>query len=68
VSGYGELAEQLEQIGAELDEVSFELLQRGVADGATRRPAEDKTVTQARRAVAKAAALLRSLDDSADAE
>ncbi len=62
MSGYGELAEQLEQVGAELDELSFELLQRAVADGATQRPPEDRTLTQARRAVEKAAALLRSLD------
>ena len=60
---YGDLAEQLEAIVAELDEVSFDLLQQAVADGATSRPAADKTLTQARRAVEKAAALLRQLED-----
>jgi hypothetical protein len=62
MSRYADLAEQLDAIGAELDEVSFDLLQRAVADGATGRPAADKTLTQARRAVEKAAALLRRLD------
>jgi hypothetical protein len=62
VSRFADLAEQLESIGAEMDEVAFDLLQRAVADGATTRPPEDKTLTQARRAVEKAAALLRQLD------
>lgn len=63
MSRYGRLAEQLEQIGADLDEASFDLLQEAVASGATARPAADKTLTQARRAVEKAVGLLRSLDD-----
>jgi hypothetical protein len=58
---YGELAGRLEAIGAELDELSFDLLQQAVADGATQRPAQDRSLTQARRAVEKAAALLRQL-------
>jgi hypothetical protein len=59
---YGDLAERLAAIGAELDELSFDLLQQAVADGATQRPAADRTLTQARRAVEKAAHLLRRLD------
>ena len=59
---YAELAERLEAIGVELDELSFDLLQQAVADGATQRPAADRTLTQARRAVEKAAGLLRQLD------
>jgi hypothetical protein len=58
---YQELAERLEAIGVELDELSFDLLQQAVADGATQRPAADRTLTQARRAVEKAAGLLRRL-------
>ena len=58
----GELADRLETIGADLDELSFDLLQQAVADGATQRPAADRTLTQARRAVEKAAALLRQLE------
>ena len=59
---YEELAERLEAIGAELDELSFDLLQQAVADGAAQRPPADKTLTQARRAVEKAAGLLRQLE------
>jgi hypothetical protein len=59
---YEDLAERLEAIGAELDELSFDLLQQAVSDGATQRPASDRTLTQARRAVEKAAHLLRQLD------
>ena len=59
---YEDLAERLEAIGAELDEFSFDLLQQAVADGATQRPAADRTLTQARRAVEKAAGLLRQLE------
>ena len=57
-----DLAEQLDAIGAELDEVSFDLLQQAAAEGAKARPAADKTLTQARRAVEKAVGLLRSID------
>jgi hypothetical protein len=59
---YNDLAERLEAIGAELDELSFDLLQQAVADGRTERPAADRTLTQARRAVEKAAGLLRQVE------
>ena len=61
MSRYDDLAERLEAIVGELDELSFDLLQQAVADGATQRPAADRSLTQARRAVEKAAALLRQL-------
>ena len=63
MSRYDALAERLDAIGAELDELSFDLLQQAVADGATQRPPQDRTLTQARRAVEKAAGLLRQLED-----
>ncbi len=63
MSRYDELAERLEAIGAELDELSFDVLQEAVAQGATQRPAADKTLTQARRAVEKAAQLLRQASE-----
>jgi hypothetical protein len=59
---YEDLAERLDAIGGELDELAFDLLQQAVADGATQRPAADRTLTQARRAVEKAAGLLRQLE------
>ena len=63
MSRYDDLAERLEAIGADLDELSFDVLQEAVASGATQRPAVDKTLTQARRAVEKAAQLLRQAGD-----
>jgi hypothetical protein len=62
VSRFAELAAQLRGIADQLDDVSFEVLTEAVADGATARPIADRTLTQARRAVEKAATLLESLD------
>jgi hypothetical protein len=61
VSRYAELAARLRDIAGELDEVALDVLTAAVADGATARPPEDKPLTQARRSVEKAAALLESL-------
>ncbi|MCU0260405.1 MAG: hypothetical protein MUE78_05250 [Ilumatobacteraceae bacterium] len=57
-----ELARRLEAIVEELDDLSFELLHDAASSGAGARPAADRTVAQARRAVEKAAALLRTLE------
>ncbi|MEM8621418.1 MAG: hypothetical protein AAGF73_17035 [Actinomycetota bacterium] len=62
---YGTLADRLESIVADIDELAFERLQEAVADGATTRPASDKRLMQARRAAEKAAAVLRRLDEGA---
>lgn len=61
MSRYTAIAEELDRLSAELDELSFDLLQHAVADGAASRPPEDRTLTQARRAIEKAARLLESL-------
>ena len=61
MSDYTGLATRLRDIAGELDDAALDLLNRAVADGATERPTEDKTLTQARRAVEKAATLLESL-------
>lgn len=55
---FDDLAEQLEGIAAELDERAFELLREAAAERSGR-PTDDKRLTQARRAVEKAAHLLR---------
>ena len=57
------LADQLESIVADLDELAFDRLREAVADGATSRPADDKELVRARRAVERAAGILRRLDD-----
>jgi hypothetical protein len=61
MTGYHDIAERLRGIAEELDEASFELLHDAVASGETKRPEADKAITQARRAIEKAATLLDSL-------
>jgi hypothetical protein len=61
---FGQLAGRLESIAADLDEIAFDRLREAVAAGATRRPAEDKQLMQARRAIEKAASVLRQLDET----
>lgn len=60
------LAERLESIVAEIDEISFDLLREMSSNGATSRPAIDRRLTQARRAASKAAALLSGDDTASD--
>ncbi len=55
---FDDLAEQLDSIAAELDDRAFELLRAAAAERQGR-PVDDKRLTQARRAVEKAAHLLR---------
>ena len=57
------LADRLESIVADLDELAFDRLREAAADGATSRPADDKELVKARRAVEKAADIFRRLDD-----
>ena len=61
MSDIEQLAERLEQIAADLDEVAFDRLREAAAEGATERPAGDKELARARRAVEKAAHVLRSI-------
>ncbi len=61
MSQVASLAARLHDIAGELDDAALDVLNRAVADGATARPTEDKSLTQARRAVEKAATLLESL-------
>jgi hypothetical protein len=60
---YARIAEQLEQISDELDELAFDQLREAVADGEVERPPSDKTLMQARRAIGRAAHLLRSIEE-----
>ena len=55
---YDDLAERLEAVVVDLDERSFDLL-REAARERTGRPADDKRLLQARRAIDKAIHLLR---------
>lgn len=56
-----ELADRLGEMVAELDEIAFDRLREAVADGETERPAADRDLVRARRAVEKAAHLVRAL-------
>ena len=64
MSDFGSLADRLESIVEDLDELAFDRLREAVADGATQRPQSDKELTKARRATEKAAHILRALDQS----
>ena len=57
-SQYDHLADRLDAVVADLDEVMFDQL-REAAAAKTGRPADDKRLTQARRAIEKASRLLR---------
>jgi len=63
VSDYEAFADRLDQIADELDDVAFERLREAVADGEVERPRSDKTLMQARRSIARAAHLLRTVTD-----
>ena len=59
---FGPLADRLEDINEELDEMMFDLLREASAAGATERPRADKRLSQVRRSIDKAAHLLRQLE------
>lgn len=49
---------QLDNIAEELADLALVVLRQAIEEGAQKRPASEKTLTQARRAVEKAARLL----------
>ena len=61
--GYGPLADRLDAVVEEIDEIAFDRLREAVADGEVDRPRADRRLVQARRAVEKAAGILRALDE-----
>ena len=56
------LADRLEAIVEELDEIAFDRLRVAAAEGQRARPEDDRELTKARRAVEKAVSVLRRLD------
>ncbi len=58
MSDYKDLADRLDAIAEELDELMFDQLREAAADKRGR-PADDKRLTQARRAIEKASRLIR---------
>jgi len=64
VSGpHDDLAARLDEIVADLDERSFDILREAAASKVAR-PVEDKRLTQARRAIEKASHLLRGIGEA----
>ena len=59
---YDHLADRLDAVADELDELMFDQLREAAAAKAGR-PADDKRLTQARRAIEKASRLLRGGSD-----
>ena len=55
---YDDLADRLQAVVEDLDQITFDQLREAAAERAGR-PADDKRLTQARRAVEKAVHLLR---------
>ena len=58
---YSDLIDRIEAIGAEIDDMAFDQLREASAEGAIARPASDRRLMQARRALEKAAEALRSI-------
>jgi hypothetical protein len=56
------LIERLESVAADIDDLAFDRLSAAVADGEVERPADDKALMQARRAIEKAALVLRRIE------
>jgi len=52
---------ELEQLSNDLSDVAMSLLAEAIREGAHSRPPEEKKITQARRAIEKAAQHLRSV-------
>jgi hypothetical protein len=66
VSGsYDHLADRLDALAEELDELMFDQLREAAAEKSGR-PADDKRLTQARRAIEKASHLLRGRESAPD--
>lgn len=64
MSAPDELADRLESVLVDLDDLAFDLLRQAAADGATTRPRQDRELARARRSIEKAMVVLRNLDDS----
>ncbi len=63
---YDELADRLDAIADELGDLAIAALREALDGGATKRPDDEKRLTQARRAVEKASHLLRRTSERLD--
>ena len=60
------LADRLQAIVEELDEIAFDRLRLAASQGQRSRPEDDRELTKARRAVEKAVVVLRRIDAATD--
>ena len=60
---FDDIRARLERIGEELADLAIERLQESIDAGGTELPVDERRLTRARRAVEKAAAILREPDD-----
>ena len=63
---HDDLADRLDAIAEELSDLALDVLREAVDRGETARPPEEKRLSQARRAVEKAAHLLRAGERQGD--
>ena len=63
---FDDIAARLDAIAEEIAEAAIDELRSALQRGEAKRPATEKRLTQSRRAVEKAAHLLRSLDGQSD--
>lgn len=60
---FDEIRQRLEQIAEELADLAIQRLRESIDAGGTELPVDEKRLTRARRAVEKAAAILREPDE-----
>jgi hypothetical protein len=60
----GLIVERLESVAADLDEIAFDRLREAVAEGEVTRPGRRQAADAGRRAIEKAAGVLRQLDET----
>jgi hypothetical protein len=63
---FDDIRERLEHIAEELADLAIQRLRESIDAGGTELPVDEKRLTRARRAVEKAAHILREPDDLAD--
>ena len=66
MSDLNSLADRLQAIVEELDEIAFDRLRLAAGEGQRARPDDDRELTKARRAVEKAVVVLRRSDAASD--
>jgi hypothetical protein len=67
-SRYDDVADRLSSLAEEIADLAIDSIRQALRSGVSGRPAAERTLTQARRAVEKAAHLLRGIDEPEDVD